>query len=95
MLYRHIYKNGLKRFARFARNVWNIKGEDDEKVAAAGIDALAAFIKETGLPTSFKEMGISEDTDFRAVADSTNVTAGCCKRLDADEIYEILKECEG
>lgn len=95
VLYRHIYKNGLKRFARFARNVWNIKGEDDEKVAAAGIDALAAFIKETGLPTSFKEMGISEDTDFRAVADSTNVTAGYCKRLDADEIYEILKECEG
>lgn len=95
VLYRHIYKSGLKRFARFARNVWDIKGEDDEKVAAAGIDALAAFIKETGLPTSFKEMGIPEDTDFRAVADSTNVTAGCCKRLDADEIYEILKECEG
>ena len=95
VLYRHIYKSGLKRFARFARNVWDIKGEDDEKVAAAGIDALAAFIKETGLPTSFKEIGISEDTDFRAVADSTNVTAGCCKRLDADEIYEILKECEG
>ena len=95
VLYRHIYKSGLKRFARFARNVWDIKGGDDEKVAAAGIDALAAFIKEMGLPTSFKEMGNPENTDFRAVADSTNGTAGCCKRLDADENYEILKDCDG
>ena len=23
----------------------------------------------------------------------TNVTAGCCKKLTADEIYEILLEC--
>ena len=34
-----------------------------------------------------------EDTDLRAVADSTNITAGCCKKLTHDEIYEILLEC--
>ena len=37
--------------------------------------------------------GIPEDTDLRAVADSTNITAGCCKKLTHDEIYEILLEC--
>lgn len=67
------------------------KGSDGE--TAAGIDALAAFIKEIGLPTSFAELGIPADTDFRAVADSTNITAGCCKKLTHDEIYEILQEC--
>lgn len=56
-------------------------------------DALASFIKEIGLPTSFAELGIPADTDFRAVADSTNVTAGCCKKLTRDEICEILQEC--
>ncbi len=93
VLYRHIYKSGAARFARFAQNVWGIapKGSDGE--TAAGIDALAAFIKEIGLPTSFAELGIPADTDFRAVADSTNITAGCCKKLTHDEIYEILKEC--
>ena len=94
VLYRHIYKSGTARFARFAQNVWGIapKGSDGE--TAAGIDALAAFIKEEiGLPTSFAELGIPADTDFRAVADSTNVTAGCCKKLTHDEIYEILQEC--
>lgn len=97
VLYRHIYKSGTARFARFARfaqNVWGIapKGSDGE-TAAAGIDALAAFIKEIGLPTSLAELGIPADTDFRAVADSTNITAGCCKKLTHDEIYEILQEC--
>ena len=94
VLYRHIYKDGVERFARFAKNVWGIEDKgDDEATALAGIEALADFIKEMGLPTSFTQMGISEDTDFRAVADSTNITAGCCKKLSHDEIYEILKEC--
>ena len=90
VLYRHICKSGA---ARFAQNVWGIapKGSDGE--TAAGIDALAAHIKEIGLPTTFAELGIPADTDFRAVADSTNVTAGCCKKLTRDEICEILQEC--
>ncbi len=95
VLYRHIYKSGTARFARWAQHVWSIapKGSDEE-TAAAGIDALAAFIQEIGLPTTFTELGIPADTDFRAIADSTNVTAGCCKKLTHDEIYEILKECK-
>lgn len=94
VLYRHIYESGVDRFARFARNVWNIKNENDEKAALEGINALAAFIKEIGMPTTFAELGISEDTDFRAVANSTVVTPGCCKKLTSDEIYEILVECK-
>ena len=94
VLYRHIYKDGVERFVRFAENVWGIKEKKTaEKTALAGVEALAAFIKEIGLPTSFTQMGIPADTDFRAVADSTNITAGCCKKLSHDEIYEILQEC--
>ena len=94
ILYRHIYKSGAARFARFAQNVWGVAPKGSiEETAAAGIDALAAFIKEIGLPTSFAELGIPDDTDFRAIADSTVLTPGCCKKLSHDEIYEILKEC--
>ena len=95
VLYRHVYKAGVQRFARFARNVWDIAPkENEEETARAGVEALAAFIREIGLPTSFAEMGISEDTDFRAIADSTVLTAGCCKKLSRDELYEILMECK-
>lgn len=94
ILYRHIYKDGKQRFARFAKNVWGIEEKNTtQETALAGVEALADFIKEIGLPTRFTQMGIAADTDWRAVADSTNITAGCCKKLSHDEIYEILKEC--
>lgn len=90
-LYRHIYKEGLPRFARFGRNVWGTDGTDEE-AALSGINALADFIREMGLPTSFREMGITDESILRPVADSTNVTAGCCKKLSQEEIYQILME---
>ena len=94
VLYRHIYKSGAARFARWAQNVWGIapKGSEEE-TALAGINALTSFIKEIKLPTTFAELGIPADTDFRAIADSANITAGCCKKLRSDEIYDILCEC--
>ena len=95
VLYRHICKDGAARFARFARNVWGIAPlSNDEETALAGVEALAAFIKEIGLPTTFAELGIPADSDLRAVADSTVLTAGCCKKLTHDEVYEILQECK-
>lgn len=94
VLYRHIYLDGLSRFARFAAHVWDIasSGKSETEMSLAGIDALAAFIKEMGLPTTFREMGITDTQCFQAVADSTNVTAGCCKKLTHGEIYQILME---
>ena len=94
VLYRHICKSGAARFARFAHNVWYVcpKGSDEE-TALAGIDALEAFIHEIGLPATFEELGIPADTDLRAIADSTVLTPGCCKKLTHDELYEILCEC--
>ena len=95
VLYRHICKAGAPRFARFAENVWGIEPKDSkEETALAGVEALAAFIREIGMPISFYELGIPADTDFRAIADSTNLTAGCCKKMTHDEIYEILMECK-
>ena len=62
-------------------------------MALAFVDALTAFIREIGLPTTFTEMGIPADTDWRAIADTTVLTGGCAKRFTADELYEILREC--
>lgn len=50
VLYRHIYQAGAARFARFAENVWGIAPKaSDEETALAGVEALAAFIKEISL----------------------------------------------
>ena len=69
VLYRHLYESALERFARFARNVWNVPaGKDDEETARAGIRALADFIAEICLPSNFRQMGIDGTDFFKAVA---------------------------
>ncbi|MBQ6412230.1 MAG: iron-containing alcohol dehydrogenase, partial [Ruminococcus sp.] len=91
VLYKHIYKDNAAQFAKFAMNVWGIDpdGKTEDEVALEGINALADFIKEVGLPTKFSEMNIT-DTDWKAIADSTIITPGCAKKLTADEVLEIL-----
>ncbi|MDE6386957.1 MAG: iron-containing alcohol dehydrogenase [Lachnospiraceae bacterium] len=95
VLYRHMYKDGVKQFARMAEKVWEIPAEDKtpEELAVAGIDALADFIREIGLPSSFTEMGITDKSVLKKVADTCNLTAGCCKKLSREEVLEILEEC--
>ncbi len=95
VLYRHIYKEAPEQFARMAVEVWGISpdGKTTDDLALAGINALAEFIKEVGLPTTFAQMNISTDTNFKAIAESTIRTGGCCKKITTDELYEILMEC--
>ena len=88
VLYRHIYKEAEESFTRFAKNVW---GKD---TAEQGIQALADFIKEIGLPTKLSEMDITDDSIFKPIAKSTIRTPGCCKKLTDDELIEILNECK-
>jgi alcohol dehydrogenase YqhD (iron-dependent ADH family) len=89
VLYRHIYKSAEEKFRRWAQEVWLVQDADE------GIDYLADFIREVGLPTTFTEIGITLDDDIiRAIATSTIITPGCCRQLTPNEIVEILKECK-
>ena len=96
VLYRHIYKSGAARFARFRAECLGhrAQGKRLRRPLLPVSTRWLTFIKEIGLPTSFAELGIPADTDFRAIADSTVFTAGCCKKLTHDEIYDILCECK-
>ncbi len=38
-------------------------------------------------------MNITGKTILRAVADIGNISKGCAKQFERDEIFEILKEC--
>ncbi|MDE6760684.1 MAG: iron-containing alcohol dehydrogenase [Lachnospiraceae bacterium] len=95
VLYRHMYKDGVKQFARMAEKVWEIpaEGKSQEELAKEGIQALADFIQEIGLPSTFTEMGITDKSVLKKVADTCNLTAGCCKKLSREEVLEILEEC--
>ncbi len=92
--YRHIYKEGLPKFVRFAENVWGISrdGKSDEELAKAGVEALADFIKEIGLPTTLRELGLESDDGLKEIAESCNIAPGSYKKMTHEEIYEIFKE---
>lgn len=93
--YRHIYKEGLAKFQKFAVNVWGIspEGKTEEELARAGVEVLADFIKEIGLPTTLRELGVNESTDLKAIADSCNLATGSYKKMTCEEILKIFQEC--
>ena len=93
--YRHIYKDGLGKFKRFAVEIWGIspEGKTDEEIACAGIDALKDFIREMELPATLEELGVDESTDLKAIADSCVIVSGGYRRLTHGEIFEIFREC--
>ena len=94
VLYRHMMPEANHPFARMAVEVWGIDpaGKKEEELSEAFVDSLSAFIREIGLPTTLAQMGIPEDTDFKAIADSTVLTGGCAKRFTREELLEVLLE---
>ncbi len=92
--YRHIMPYGLKKFVRFAKEVWNVDpaGKTDEQVANEGLAAMEGWMKELGLVMKISDLGVTEDM-IEGIADSTIVMQGGYKVLTRDEIVQVLKEC--
>ncbi len=92
-----VYHDLLYKFAKFARDVMNVKGEDDEKVAYEGIIELEKFFKELNMPTSFKELGVTSSS-FEGMADrltkGNNVKVVGFTPLDKSLILEIFDKAK-
>lgn len=92
---RHIYRERLQKFKRFAIHVWGmpVKGKSDEQIAEAGIDALEDFVREIGLPATLQEPIADDGKDLKEIANSCTVTSRGYKRITHQEILGILQEC--
>ena len=95
---RHILKKDPScawRFAKFARNVWGLEGEDELALAEAGIDALEAFFRESGVPMTLTELEIP-DEHFEEMAEHAS-GGGRFKKsfvpLTPEDVVEIFKAC--
>ena len=91
--YRHIMPYGLKKFKRFAVNVWDTDstGKSDEQIAEEGLKAMENWMRELGLVMNISELGATEEM-LDGIADGTLIMQGGYKILDRDEVKEILKE---
>lgn len=91
--YRYIMDAGLPKFARFAQNVWGIDaaGKADEQLAAAGLDAMEAWMREIGCVMNLAELGCDESM-LEKLADATFVMEGGYRKLTREEIIAIFRE---
>lgn len=88
--YRHIMKDAEEKFTRFAQVVFG------KSSAEEGINALAEFVGECGLPTKLNQLRSKVEITLeilRQVADTCNIIKCNPRELSRDEIYEILTEC--
>ncbi|MBR0278067.1 MAG: iron-containing alcohol dehydrogenase [Clostridia bacterium] len=90
--YRHIMPYGLKKFARFATEVWGIskEGKSPEQLANEGLLAMEKWMKEIGLVMNITELGVTSDM-IDGIADATLILDGGYKVLNREEIINILK----
>ena len=91
--YRYIMPYGLKKFVRFAKEVWNVTsdGKSDRQIAEEGLAAMEGWMKELGLVMNISELGVTDEM-IEGIADGPIIMDGGYKVLNRDEIVQILKK---
>lgn len=93
---RYVYKYNVKRFSRFAKNVWGVDEQDEQKSALMGIKKMAEYFASLGMPTTLKELGVPKESISR-LADLTTYnktrTIKSYIPLGNKEVEEILQDC--
>ena len=90
--YKLIMPYGLKKFVRFATEVWGVdpSGKSDEEIANEGLEALESWMKKIGVTMNITELGADESM-IEAIADATIILDGGYKVLSRDEVVAVLK----
>lgn len=90
---KYCYKNDIKKFARFAEKIFDVKDGSNEEKALKGIEKLKEYYKELGEPITLKEIGVKK-SDFRKLAENVSlryIPLGTLKKLEIEDIVKILE----
>ena len=90
--YRRILPYGLKKFARYAVNVWGVnpEGKTQIKVAEEGLLAMDEWMKKIGLTMNLTALGATEQM-LDGIVKSTLIMDGGYKVLDENDVRAVLK----
>ena len=90
--YRLIMPYGLKKCARFAKAVWDVRpeGKSDGQIAAEGLERMEPWMKSIGLVMNITELGANESM-LDGIVKSTLIMKGGYKVLTQDDVRAILK----
>ena len=91
---KHVYRNDVGRFARFASRVWGVEPRFDwpERTALEGIGRARTFFRDIGLPTTMKELGIMDDRCEEMARKATESgPLGNFVKLGAEDVLSIYR----
>ena len=90
--YRFIKPYGLRKFVRFATEVWGVdpNGKSEEQIADEGLSAMKSWMKQLGVAMNLTELGVTPDM-IEDIADATLILDGGYKKLSRDEVVAVLK----
>jgi alcohol dehydrogenase YqhD (iron-dependent ADH family) len=90
----YVYETNIQRFVQFAVRVWDVDYTAGEEKAAAleAIRRHKAFYRSLGMPTSLRELGITDDRYVIMAEKATrNGSLGGFKKLNKDDVVAIYK----
>ncbi|MDF1566780.1 MAG: iron-containing alcohol dehydrogenase [Spirochaetaceae bacterium] len=90
----YVHETNIQRFVQFAVRVWDVDYTAGEEKAAA-LEAILRhkeFYRSLGMPTSLKELGITDDRyDIMAEKATRNGSLGGFRKLDKNDVIAIYK----
>jgi hypothetical protein len=95
---RHVMSTDVRRFAQFAHRVWDVEYDfaAPERTAREGIRRLTAFFKSLGLPTTLKELGVTDDRSDRMSKSAVDRgLLGNFVKMDAAAVKKVYELARG
>ena len=91
--YKMIMPYGVRKFARFAVNVWDISpdGKNEEELAKEGLSAMEAWMKELGLAMKLSEIGVTMEM-IDDIVNGTLIMEGGYKVLSKEDVRTVLMQ---
>ncbi len=93
---KYVYKYNTARFSQFARNVWGVVENNDEKASLKGIEKMSEFFVQIGMPTKLRDFGIEPNIEHELTLLCTYNNTRVIKNyipLGYKEIKEIFESC--
>ena len=91
--YKMIMPYGVRKFARFAVNVWDISpdGKNEEELAKEGLSAMEAWMKELGLAMKLSEIEVTMEM-IDDIVNGTLIMEGGYKVLSKEDVRKVLMQ---
>ena len=93
-----VYTYDLPKFAKFAREVFDVHFANDRESAIIGIQKLESYFKEIYLSSNLTDLGVISKEDISLISDmvtenGTRVVGHSIKPLTKEEVKELLLSC--